>query len=107
MLKGPVDKRSSIMKASGAGSSPSGSPRLLEGQQAGQQQQLVGSSSSPVEAAGSPSSPLSGGAVSSSNSSSTAWNYVVQHLDIAAALQQVPPKEDAAQTSSVTDLLLR
>jgi hypothetical protein len=112
MLKGPVDKRSSIMKAGGAGSSPSGSPRLLEGQQAGQQQQqLGGNSSSPVAAAGSPSSPLGGGGggggVGSSSSSSTAWNYVVQHLDVAAALQQMPPKEEATQASVVTDLLLR
>jgi hypothetical protein len=58
-----------------------------------------------VAAAGSPSSPLGGGV--SSSSSSTAWNYVVQHLDVAAALQQMPSKEEATQANVVTDLLLR
>lgn len=104
VLKGPLDKRSSIMKAAGSSSSPSSSPRLLDGQPPGQQQQQqqLGGSSSPVAAAGSPSSPLG-----SSSSSSTAWNYVVQQLDLPAALQQVPAKEQAAQASAVTDLLLR
>ncbi|WIA11906.1 hypothetical protein OEZ85_011990 [Tetradesmus obliquus] len=92
------------MKAAGSSSSPSSSPRLLDGQPPGQQQQQqqLGGSSSPVAAAGSPSSPLG-----SSSSSSTAWNYVVQQLDLPAALQQVPAKEQAAQASAVTDLLLR
>ncbi|KAF6251338.1 Foie gras liver health family 1-domain-containing protein [Scenedesmus sp. NREL 46B-D3] len=49
MLKGPVDKRSGIMKAGGASSSPSGSPGIIDGQPS-QQQQLAGSSS-PIAAA--------------------------------------------------------
>lgn len=102
MLKGPTDKRSSIMKAGSGSSSPNSSPRLADGQTA--TAAALGSAGQ-QQAGGSPV--VAGRPGGSAGSSSMLWSYVVQQLDIAAALQRLSAREDGTRANAFTDLLLQ
>jgi hypothetical protein len=105
LLSGPTDNKSSLKKQP--------APQQQQGAAPDDQQHQQLAAGSPGGAADgvmrlSSSSSISSSINSGSSGSGTRWDYTVQHLDLAAAVQQLPPGRDegAALASSIAEVLL-
>jgi hypothetical protein len=99
LLGGPTDHKSSLKKTSIVQQSPGAAAAAPEQQP----QQQPDTSVPPAPAADTAAAGADG-----SGSSSSRWDYAVQHLDLAAAVQQLPPGRDdaAALSNSIAEVLL-